>query len=140
MGFLYLDSDKMICIDPRYIGVVVERLLEEKFGISFDGSVSSCRETVSDTTITEIKVYCKDIKKVLMDFLKTYASMNDFNNGATMQMIHNPEKVFKNVDWEKEAGRKIYKVICDTCAEAELISYEEARDLLKGYDELDGCA
>ncbi len=66
--------------------------------------------------------------------------MNNFNNEAGMQMIHNPEQVFKNVDWEKEAGRKIYKAICDTCADAELISYEEARELLKGYDELDGCA
>lgn len=140
MGFLYLDSDKKIFIDPRYIGVVVERLLEEKFGISFDGSASTKSNSISDTTIAEIKVYCKDIKKVLIDFLKTYASMNNFNNGAGMQMIHNPEQVFKNVDWEKEAGRKIYKAICDTCADAELISFEEARELLKGYDNLDGCA
>lgn len=62
-GGLYLDSDKKIYIDPRYIGVVVERLLKEKFRIPFDGSVSSDKNSVSDTTIAEIKVYCKDIKK-----------------------------------------------------------------------------
>ncbi len=50
-------------------------------------------------------------------------------------MIHNPEQVVKNVDWEKAAGRKIYKAICDTCVEAELISFEESRELLKGYDD-----
>ncbi len=55
-------------------------------------------------------------------------------------MIHNPEPVFKNVDWEKDAGRKIYKAIYDTCTEAGLISFEESRELLKGYDDLDGCS
>lgn len=140
MGFLYLDSDKKIFIDPRYIGVVVERLLEEKFGISFDGSASTKSNSVSDTTIAEIKVYCMELEKVLTDFLKTYASMNDFNNEAGMQMIHNPEKVLKNVDWEKEAGRKIGELICKSLEDAEIISFEESQELLKGFDKLDGCA
>ena len=62
--------------------------------------------------------------------------MNNFNNGAGMQMIHNPEQVFKNVDWEKEAGKKIYEAICKGLEDAELISFEESRELLKGYDVL----
>lgn len=68
----YFDSNNKFHIDPRYICVVIERLLKEKFGIIFDISISfdantkkvyDTKITASDTTIAEIKAYCKALKK-----------------------------------------------------------------------------
>lgn len=128
MEKLYIDANNKLHIDPRYVGVVIEKLLQDKFGIDFDISVSSKFDTdnsdktynakinVSDNTIAEIKVYCKNPEKVLMDFLKAYASMNKSGNEAGMQMVYNPELIFQTTNWDEVAealGKEILKCVKD---------------------------